>query len=273
MGNVTPVISGKPAATIVRVFDALLDGKDNYEADRAVRDRLLEIDPLFPASSWDIRSFGARVTRYLAGHAGIRQFLDCGPALPYGGNTHEIALRLNPDTSVVYVSAEPLVLAYGRALLADNDRTHMANVNITRPAKVFADPVISKHLDFDEPMALLQVGTLHHFPDKFDPWHTMTECIDRLAPGSYVAIMHALDPGPDHELAGVAAQVHDVYSHDVAGRGAWFRTIDRIEAMLPGLELLEPGLVPIAEWWPDGPRSRPLGAMQRLFVGAVARKP
>jgi hypothetical protein len=270
---VLPVLSGRPAATIVRVFDALLGGKDNYEADRAVRDRLLEIDPLFPQSSWDIRAFGARVVRYLAGHVGISQFLDCGSALPYGENTHDIAQRLNPESSVVYVSTDPLVLAYGRALLADNDRTHMANVNITRPSRVFADPVVSKHLDFSQPVALLHNATLHHFPDEFDPWEAMAGTIDRLAPGSYVVLSHALDPGPGHELAGVVNQVRDLYSTDVFGFGAWFRTMDQIRAMLPGLEVLEPGLVPIADWWPDGPRYRPLGAMQQLFIGGVGRKP
>jgi hypothetical protein len=267
------VTSGKPAATITRVFDALLDGKDNYEADRAVRDRLLEIDPMLPAAAWNIRTFLARVVRYLAGEARISQFLDCGPALPNGENTHEIALRLNPDASVVYVSTDPLVLAYGRALLADSDHTHIAEVNITRPDRVFSDPVVSKHLDFEQPVALLHVGTLHHFPDSFDPWQAMARYIDRLQPGSYVALAHALDPGPDHELANVAARVHEVYSSNVDGGGARFRTIEQIEAMLPRLNLLEPGLVPIADWWPDGPRTRPLGAMQRLFVGCVGRKP
>jgi SAM-dependent methyltransferase len=267
------VISGRPAATIVRVFDALLDGKDNYEADRAVRDRLLEIDPSFAAACWDIKHFGARVVRYLAGHVGINQFLDCGPALPYGENTHDIALRLNPESSVVYVSTDPLVLAYGRALLADNDRTHMADVNITRPKRVFANPIITKHLDFSQPLALLHVTTLHHFPDSFDPWQAMAEFIDRLAPGSYVAMAHAVDPGPEHELGHVAAEVRDLYATAVEGFGAWFRPMDRIEALLPGLEVLEPGLVPLSEWWPDGPRDRPLGAMQRLFVGGVGRKP
>jgi hypothetical protein len=174
---------------------------------------------------------------------------------------------------VVYVSTDPLVVAHGRALLADNDRTHVAEVNITRPDKMFSDPVVTKHLDFEQPVAMLQVGTLQHFPDEFDPWRTMADCIDRLPPGSYVALAHALDPGPDHELADVAAQVHDLYAKAVEGGGAWFRTIDRIEAMLPGLDLLEPGLVTIADWWPDGPRDRPLGAMQRLFAGGVGRKP
>jgi hypothetical protein len=266
------VISGTPAASIIRVFDALLGGKDNYEADRAVRDRLLEIDPLLPAAAWDVRKFLARVVRFLAGDAGISQFLDCGPVLPIGENTHEIASRINAEATVVYVTTDPLVLAYSRALQADNDRTHVAEVNITRPDKLFADPVVRKHLDFEQPVALLHVGTLHHFPDEFDPWRAMAECVDQFAPGSYVALAHVLDPGPDEELAAVAAGVHDLYATEVAGGGAWFRGIDRISAMLPSLELLEPGIVPIAGWWPDGPRSRPLGAMQRLFVGGVAVK-
>jgi SAM-dependent methyltransferase len=251
----------------------LLDGKDNYEADRLVRDRLLKIDPLIQLSAWDLRTFLARVVRYLSGEAGVGQFLDCGPALPNGENTHEIALRLNPESTVVYASKDPLVLAHGRALLADNDRTHIAEVYVTRPSAVFADPVVRKHLDFDQPVALLHVATLQHFPDRFDPVQIMAEYIDRLAPGSYVAIAHALDPGPDHELADMVAQVHEVYSDAVADGGAFFRTMDQIEAMMPGLDLLPPGFVPIADWWPDGPRDGPLSPMRRLFVGAVGRKP
>ncbi len=265
--------SGRPVPNVVRIYDALLGGKDNYDADREVRDRLLQIDPQFPAAAWDIRNFSSRVVRFLAGQVGISQFLDCGPALPYGDNTHDIALRLNPESSVVYVSSDQLVVAYGRALLADNDRTHMVDVNITRPDRVFADPVIRKHLDFDQPMALLHIGTLHHFPDEFDPWGAMAQAIDHLAPGSYVALMHGLDPGPGTELSDVAEAVHDVYMKVMPRGGGWFRTIDRIHDMMPGLELLEPGMGPIADWWPDGPRARPLGAMQRLFVGAVGVKP
>ncbi|MBP2330350.1 hypothetical protein JOF56_010735 [Kibdelosporangium banguiense] len=265
--------SGSRSATIVRVFDALLDGKDNYEADRAVRDRLLRLDPSFACAAWDMRAFLARVARYLAGQAGISQFLDCGPALPVGENTHEIALRLNPESSVVYLSADPLVLAYGRALLADNDRTHMAKVNITRAETIFADPVVGKHIDFDRPVAMIHVGTLHHYPDRFDPWQAIADCVERFASGSYIVLGHMVDPGPGHELADFPAQVSEIYADAVDGYGAWFRPLDRVKAMLDGLEILEPGFVPIADWWPDGPRTRPQSPIQRLFIGAVARKP
>src|SRR6266487_14846 len=146
-------------ASITRVHDAMLGGKDNYTADRAVR--------------------------YLVGHAGVSQFLDCGACLPTTENTHDVALRINPESSIIYASKDPLVLTYARALLADNDHTHVAEVNITRAEHVLADPIIRKHQDFDQPVALLHVLTLHHVPDKHDPWDTMRQYVDAMAPGSY----------------------------------------------------------------------------------------
>ncbi|RSM78135.1 hypothetical protein DMH04_33790 [Kibdelosporangium aridum] len=258
-------------ASITRVHDTMLGGKDNYAEDRAVRDRLLAIDPQFPLAAQDARQFQGRAVRYLAAHAGVRQFLDCGACLPTAENTHEIALRVNPDSSVVYASKDPMVLTYARALLADNDRTHVAEVNVSRAERVLADPVVSKYLDFDQPIGLLHVLTLHHVPDKHDPWAAMAQYIDALAPGSYVVMAHMLDPGPGHELAGTIARIGEVYRSGI-GSG-WPRTAERILDLLRGLELLEPGLVPVGDWWPDGPPAHPPAPMRRLFVGAVARKP
>src|SRR5262249_49123645 len=164
-------------------------------------------------------------------------------------------------------SLDLTVLAHGRALLADNDRTHMAQADFRRPREVLEHPTVTKYLDFDQPMVIFHVGTMHHVPDSQDPVGVLAAYIDALPSGSYIAFAHFLDPGPDGELGHLAAELTKIY--DDFGIGAWFRTRERIADMLTPLDLLEPGLVPIAEWWPDGPRARPLGPTQRLAIGGL----
>jgi hypothetical protein len=254
------------SASVTRVHNAMLGGTDNYAADRAVRDRLLAVDPDFPAAARDTREFLVRAVRYLTRDAGITQLLDCGLRLPIAENSHTVAQL---DTSVVYVSVDPLVLRNARNQLAGN--AHVTEANISRADRVLADPVVRRHLDFSRPMGLLHILTLHHMPDHDDPWLTMAQYIDALAPGSYVVICHMLDPGPHHELAGTIARIGEIYRSGI-GTG-WPRSAERILDLLPGLELLEPGLVPAGDWRPDRPRLKPPGPMQRLFAGAIAYKP
>jgi hypothetical protein len=253
------------------VYDALLGGKDNFRPDREARDRLLAIDPQMGRASWDLRDFLIRVTRFLAGEVGVTQFLDCSVTLPSTENVHEVAQRLNRESTVVYVSRDPVVLAHGRALLADNDRTHMAEADYRRPRQVIEHPTVAKHLDFEQPVALYHAGTLRYVPDKWDPVGIMAGYIDALPSGSYVALAHLLEPGAGHELHELATKVRQVAQE--YGIGSFSRSREKILAMLHGLQLLEPGLVPLADWWPDGPRLRPLAPMQRLALGAVGRKP
>lgn len=255
-----------------RVYNALLGGKDNYESDRVVAEQFTAVAPEFPAMAWDNRQFLMRACRFLAGEAGISQFLDFGACLPVGDSTHDVVQRLNREASVVYLGMDPLVLAHGRALLADNDLTHIIEVNWLASQNVLNDAEVRKYVDFDQPVAFCHVGTLMHVPDDSDPWGIMRELIDAAAPGSFFAFAHLLDPGPDHELAEVAGKLQRVYLNSSLASG-WFRPMDRLYDMLPGLDLVEPGMVPLADWWPDGPRLRPVAPVQRLLVGAVGRKP
>ncbi|CAM3294674.1 SAM-dependent methyltransferase [Kibdelosporangium persicum] len=267
----TPVRIDTTRASVTRVYDALLGGKDNFQADRDVRARFLELDPDFTRAVLDRREFMMRVTRYLAGEVGIAQFLDLGATLPEAENTHEIAQRLNRESAMVYVSLDHGVLAHGRALLADNDRTHMVEADFRKPRQVIEHPTVAKHLDFGQPMAVFHVGTMQHVRPERDPAGIIAAYIDALAPGSYLVYGHLLDPGPDHELAELAKGVRDVYLE--AGVGLWVRTRAEIEGHLSGLDLLPPGLVRLADWWPDGPRLHPLGPTQQIALGAVGRKP
>ncbi|MEV4318150.1 SAM-dependent methyltransferase [Actinocrispum sp. NPDC049592] len=260
------------AANIARVYDALLGGKDNYEADREARDQLAAQAPEISAVAMDNRLFMMRAARFLAGGAGIGQFIDFGPCLPIGENMHEVVQRLNREANVVYVGIDPLVIAHGRALLADNEQTHMVEIDWRHPENVLADDTLHKYIDFGQPVAIFQVATLNHVADEYEPARIMSVLIDALAPGSYVVFAHMLDPGEGHELHDVAARVQAAGLTGTIGTG-WFRTAEQLAAMTAGLEFVEPGLVPVAEWWPDGPRVQPLAPLQHLLVGGVARKP
>ncbi|MCE7002748.1 SAM-dependent methyltransferase [Kibdelosporangium philippinense] len=251
-------------ASVTRVHNAMLGGTDNFAADRAVRDHLLTIDPGFPNAARDARAFLFRTVRYLTS-AGITQILDCGLRLPIRENSHTVA----PGAEVVYASVDPIVLAHAREGMPAN--AHVTEANISRADRVLSDPTVRGHLDFSKPMGLLHVLTLHHVPDHDDPWLTMAQYIEALAPGSYVVLAHMRDPGPEHELAATIKRVGTAYREGI-GTG-WPRSTERILDLMPGLVLLGPGLVPVGNWRPDGPQTSNPGPMQRLFVGAVARKP
>lgn len=258
-------------ASITRVNDAMLGGKDNFQIDRVVKAGLLAADPEIGQALRDRRDFVTRATRYLATERGITQYLDCTATLPEPENQHEVAQRINRESSMVYVSKDAAVLAHGRALLADNDRTHVVDADFRQPSQVLQHPTVTKYLDFEQPIAVFHAGNMQHVRDERDPEAIISAYVDAVASGSYLVFVHVMDPGPDHELAGLAAELEKVYMD--AGIGAWWRTRERLLGMLSGVELLEPGLVPLADWWPDGPRLRPLGRTQRLALGAVGRKP
>jgi hypothetical protein len=191
--------------------------------------------------------------------------------VPIVQNSHTWAHEIAPDTTVVYASVDPFVVRGAKAVLSSRDHTFVTEVNISHADRVLADPVVRGHLDFSRPMGLLHALTVQHMPDHDDPWLTMAQYVDALAPGSYVVVVHMLDPGPDHPLAGTIARMQEVY-RTTLGTG-WARSAERILDLLPGLDLVEPGLVPVGDWRPDIPRPAVLGDMQQLLVGAVARKP
>jgi SAM-dependent methyltransferase len=270
--KVVPAYNDTTKASIARVYDAFLNGKDNYEIDREVLRRVQQVAPEAIRLGGDNRDFLIRVTRFIASQTGITQFLDCGSGLPTSENTHQVAQRIQPDTRVVYVDNDPVVLAHGRALLEENDHTHFSAADIFEPSQIINDEVVRRHLNFSEPIALFQIGTLHHYDGERSPQSIMAEYIDALPSGSYVAISHFFDPQITPELSELARKMEQVFLHSPMGSG-WFRTQDEIEAMFQGVELVEPGLVRCADWWPDGPRIKPLDPVQHCIVGAVGRKP
>jgi S-adenosyl methyltransferase len=257
--------------SIARVYDMFLGGKDHYEVDREVYRRTVEINPEVPLMAQAFRQWLVRVVRFLASDPGIDQFLDCGSGLPTAENTHQVAQRIRPGTTVVYVDNDPMVVAHGRALLAENDRTHFVDGDLRDPEKLLAHPTVTHNLDWSRPIGLMQCGTLHHVGAEDNPNGLMERYIEALPSGSYVAVSHFFDPADGTELSELASALA-VNLRNAVGSG-WCRTYSQIESLFCGLELVEPGLVPAADWWPDGPRTRPLADVERVAYGAVARKP
>jgi hypothetical protein len=275
-GPALPAELDQSRPSVARVYDAFLGGKDNYEVDREVCRRAVEIDPDAARVPRDGRDWLMRVVRFLVEEAGIDQILDCGSGLPTAENTHQIVQRIAKDTNVVYIDNDPVVLAHGRALLAETDFTHMVEADIFTPQEVLGNQEVLRHIDFAEPVGLLQVGTMHHLEGD-GVVDIMREYVDALPSGSYVVLSHFFDPEVP-ELTEIAKRIEQILVQGPLGAGR-FRTRAEIEAMMAGLELVqpnatsEPGLAICDEWWPDGPRLTPLSDAAKCVAGIVGRKP
>lgn len=266
----THIDTSKPS--IARAYDAMLGGKDNYELDRQLVAGVLQQAPGMYTVTRDNRQWLIRAVRYLAHHAGIDQFIDCGSGLPTSENTHEAVQRINQQAEVVYIDNDPIVLAHGRALLEENDRTHFASCDFRSPEALFSNPTLTKYIDLTRPVALLHVGSLHHLVDSEDPYGVIRQNIDALASGSYIAITHFCNHVADPALSHIAQTLENFLLGGDLKTGR-FRTEEEIARFFDGLELIEPGVVPLVDWWPDGPRMKPLEAEQRLMIGGIGRKP
>jgi SAM-dependent methyltransferase len=266
-----PVGVDPTRASIARVYDAFLNGKDNYEVDREVLRAVQKAAPEAVDLATENRGFLIRACRFLAAQTGIDQFLDCGSGLPTAENVHQVVQRVNPDATIVYVDNDPVVAAHGRALLEENEGTHLATADIFQPHELLANETVANQIDFTRPLVFLQLGTLHHFNGPRErPAEIMREYIDALPSGSYVAISHFFDP--ENEFSPVARKMEEMFLHSMMGSGT-FRTRAELLELFDGLELVTPGLVLCADWWPDGPRLKELNQVQQCIAGAVGRKP
>jgi SAM-dependent methyltransferase len=272
----TPVGIDPNRPSIARVYDGFLGGKDHYKVDREVMNRILTVVPEAADIARGNRGFLNRACRFLATQTEVEQYLDCGSGLPTAENTHQIVRRTRPEARVVYVDNDPVVLAHGRALLADEEFVHMVEADIFKPREVVGHPAVRQAVDFSEPVVLLHVGTLHHLEGDGGP-ALMQQYVDALAPGSYVVFSHFYDP-EEPELTAIAKRIENILVNGPMGAGR-FRTGDEILAMVPGLEIVkpnavtEPGLVACYEWWPDGPVLKNPSPASRCIAGLVARKP
>ncbi|MDP9842526.1 SAM-dependent methyltransferase [Streptosporangium lutulentum] len=258
--------------SISRVYDFMLGGKDNFAADRQLAEMALKIAPDAPAAARSNREFLRRVVRHLTAEAGIRQFLDIGSGLPSQGNVHEIAHETDPETRVVYVDNDPMVLVHGRALLDKSDTTTVIQADIREPDAILEHPQVRKLIDFNEPVGLLLFSILHHLNDEEDPDGIAARLRDALPSGSYIAVSHFHNPGAERPVVSQqAAEAERIFNENL-GTGRW-RTREEILGYFGDLEVLEPGLVPLVEWRPDSYDDHEVGITYYTYVGGVARKP
>ncbi|OZM71213.1 hypothetical protein CFN78_20630 [Amycolatopsis antarctica] len=258
-------------ASVARVYDYMLGGKDNYEVDRTTYQQMATALPEVVDVARENRAFLTRAVRFIARQTRITQYLDCGSGLPTADNIHQVAQRHERDSKVVYVDNDPVVIAHGQALLAENEFTAFIDGDIFQPRSILDHPVVGQHLDWTEPIALFQLATLHHHKgERHQAAEVMGEYIDALPSGSYVAISHLLDP--ESEDSAVASQLSDAVARGSLGGATW-RTHDEITELFHGLELVPPGVVELMHWWPDGPKLTPTTVAHRIIAGGVARKP
>ena len=252
-------------ANQARIYDYLLGGKDNYEADRVATDAVLAVYPGMAFNAKANRAFLGRAVRFLAGEAGIRQFLDIGTGIPTAGNTHQVAQAVAPRARVVYVDYDPVVLAHARALLTSDKQgaTQYIDADLRDTDTLLRQA--RQLLDFTKPVAITLLAVLHAMTDADDPQGTVAKLLDAVPPGSYLALSHIasdlLDEETRHGLTGVSDRM---IQQDFAFRGH-----DEVLRFFAGTDLVPPGMVRVEEWRPE-PGSDDAGRSS-LWVG-VGRK-
>jgi hypothetical protein len=228
-----------------RVYNVWLGGKDGLAADRKAAEEVAAHRPQVVVGARANRAFLARAVRYLAGQRGVRQFLDIGPGLPAPGNTHDVAQAIAPDSKIVYVDNDPLVLAHARALLTslpEGACDHL-DADLRDPELILRNA--ARTLDFTQPAAVMLVAVLHFIPDAGDPQGIVAALTGALAPGSFVAVSHLTgDFAPSQVAAGVAAY------NNLVPAGITARSHAQVTALFGGLPLVAPGVVPVNEWRP-----------------------
>ena len=225
-----------------RIWNFWVGGKDHFEADRALAGRFGQVVPEMPLIARLARQFLAGTVSKLAA-GGIRQFLDIGTGLPTADNTHEVAQRLAPDSRIVYVDNDPVVLAHARALLnsSPEGKTAYLDADLREPAKILAQA--AETLDFSQPVAVLLIAVLHFVQDSDDPYRIVTTLTDAVPPGSYLAILHgASDVGSDD-----MPEAERRYNEQASARFN-ARDRERVSRFFDGLELTGPGLVNLSRW-------------------------
>lgn len=253
------------------MYDFLLGGRDNYPADRAACEELLQIAPSTRDLALVNRAFLARAVRYLAEECGITQYIDHGSGLPTPPNVHQIVQEIHPrDTRVVYVDNDPIVHGHGKMMLEENTASTAVILQDMRDTDaVFASDEVGRLIDLGKPVACLFVSVLHCLPEKDDPWKLVRDVSRRLPRGSYMVISQLASD--DEQLRSSITQ----FMHRVTG-GKWgeVRSLAEVNRFFDGLELVEaPAPCEVSLWRPAGE----LGPRQRtkewVEFGGVARVP
>lgn len=246
-----------------RIYDYWLGGKNNYPVDRDVAETILAMAPTTRECIQENRAFLRRAVRYVAGQ-GVEQFLDIGCGLPFSPNVHEVAQGVVPGARVVYVDSDPIVRAHAEALMASADPAHIAvlHADAREPRAILDHPDTRRVLDFDRPVGILLVALLHFIQESDDPAALIGTLLHDFPEGSYLVVSHGT---ADFNPVGAreATETYHATSSYLPRAGT------AIEELLRGLEIVEPGLVPIAQW-PD--TSVPARAEDLGMYACVARK-
>ena len=249
-----------------RIWNYWLGGKDYYAVDRKVGDQFRDIFPDIISVARASREFIARSVQYLAGEAGIRQFLDIGTGLPSANNTHEVAQSVAPDSRIVYVDNDPLVLAHARALLTTTREgaCQYIDADLRKPDTILQ--AAARTLDFGQPVALMLNGILGHIGDAAEAYAIVNRLMDALPSGSYLALNDGTNVVRGKEF-GEAMQVWN----QASTAPYCLRSIEEIAHFFDGLELVEPGVVSVPRWRPE---VNPFGVPAEVDAfGGVGRKP
>ena len=255
-----------------RRYNYWLGGKDNFAADRESGDKIASVYPPIKTAARENRAFLQRAVRYLAAEAGIRQFLDVGTGIPTADNTHEVAQGIAPESRVAYVDNDPIVLTHARALLQSSPEgaTAYLDADLREPERILGDPQLRSVLDLSKPVALMLIAIVHFLQDAEQPHKIVRRLLDALAPGSFLVMSHGtLDLIPPHILARAA-------DHVAVGRVSFDmipRPLEEVSRFFDGLEVVEPGIVPVTEWRPTVPESERPSLAEAAIYGGVARLP
>jgi len=262
-GETSPIDT--TVARQARIYDYLLGGKDNFAIDREAADQATAAFPGLVTWARNNRAFLSRAVSYLVAEAGIRQFLDIGTGLPTANNTHEVAQRIAPQSRVVYVDNDPVVLVHAQSLLASSPEgaTAYIEADLRDPDTILAHA--RDTLDFTRPVALMLLAILHVIQDSDDPWGVVGRLMAALPSGSYLVMSH---PARDIQPEQVAEMTRRFNQRTGNVRGAT-RTRDEVARFFVGLDLVEPGIVSTPQWRP-GTGIHPA---EEPSYAAVARKP
>ena len=248
-----------------RVYDYWLGGKDNFAADREAGELALRAYPELAQAVQSNRAFLARAVRFLAGEIGIRQFLDIGTGIPTSNNTHEVAQATAPDSRIVYVDNDPIVLLHAKALLRSSTGGACDYIHADLRDCDTIVTAAAKTLDLSQPTALMLLAVLQFIPDEEDPYRLVAHLVEALPTGSYLVISHPTDDfNPNRK-----GESMERYNERVSAAGT-LRDKQETERFFAGLDLAEPGVVPVSGWRPD---SDLVAARPSSMWCGVARKP
>jgi len=252
-------------AHVARVYNYWLGGKDNFAADRAAGEQAIKAFPDIVLSARANRAFLARTVRFLAGEAGILQFLDIGTGIPSANNTHEVAQSVAPESRIVYVDNDPVVLTHARALLTSDPAgaTAYIDADLREPERILEGA--ARLLDFSRPVAVMLMAILQHLHEEDDPYRVVATLMDAVPSGSYVALSHPAKDINAEAMAKMAESLNKMMAEKVT-----FRDRPAVARFFDGLDLVEPGMVQASKWRPATDAE---AASPAALWGGVARKP